>query len=68
MKAFDKIVEEIKKLSLSEKKELYLLLEKYMVEAGLDEIYSNFQEAKAEYKKSKPKFSSKIKDLKKSLD
>ncbi|HWY11408.1 MAG TPA: hypothetical protein VN026_08790 [Bacteroidia bacterium] len=67
MKGFSQIVEDIKKLSLSEKEELQLLLEKYLIEARRDEIHSNFEESKAEYKKGKGKFSSNINSLKKSL-
>jgi hypothetical protein len=68
MKGFSQIVEDVKKLSLSEKEELQLLLEKYLIEARRDEIHSNFEESKAEYKKGKSKkFSSNINNLKKSL-
>ena len=67
MKGFNQIVEDIKKLSFSEKEELQLLLEKYLIEARRDEIHSNFEESKSEYKKGKTKFSSDISKLKKSL-
>jgi len=67
MKGFSQIVEEIKKLSLSEKEELQILLEKYLIEARRDEIHSNFEESKVEYKKGKGKFSSNINNLKKSI-
>ena len=47
--------------------ELHLLLEKYLIEARRDEIHSNFEESKVEYKSGKLKFSSNIKELKKSV-
>ena len=67
MKGFSQIVEDVKKLSLSEKEELQLLLEKFLIEARRDKIQSNFEESKSEYKKGKGKFSSKISTLKKLL-
>lgn len=67
MKGFSQIVEDVKKLSLSEKEELQLLLEKFLIEARRDEIHSHFEESKAEYKKGKTKSSSNINHLKKSL-
>ncbi len=67
MSDFTQIVEKIKKLSFDEKEELHLLLEKYLIEARRDEIYTHFEESKVEYKKGKAKFSSSLKDLKKSL-
>ncbi|HRD37784.1 MAG TPA: hypothetical protein PLC65_04060 [Bacteroidia bacterium] len=67
MIGFSQIVEDIKKLSLSEKEELQALLEKYLIEARRDEIQSHFEESKEEYKKGKLKSSSNINSLKKSL-
>jgi hypothetical protein len=67
MSNFNQLVENIKKLSMDEKEELHLLLEKYLIEARRDEIYSHFEESKAEYKTGKVKFSSDINKLKKSV-
>jgi len=67
MSNFDQIVEKIKKLSVDEKEELHLLLENYLIEARRDELHTHFEESKVEYKKGKAKFTSSIKDLKKSL-
>lgn len=67
MSGFNQIVEEIKKLSVDEKEELHLLLEKYLIEARRDEIHTHFEESKVEYKKGKAKFTSSLKDLKKSI-
>jgi glutamate synthase domain-containing protein 3 len=67
MSTFNQLVESVKKLSLDEKEELQLLLEKYLIEARRDEIYTHFEESKTEYKKQKPKFSSDLNKLKKML-
>lgn len=67
MSTFNQLVESVKKLSLDEKEELHLLLEKYLTEARRDEIYTHFEESKVEYKKGKRLFSSDINRLKKSL-
>ena len=67
MSTFDKVVESVKKLSLDEKEELHLLLERYLAEARRDEINTHFEESKAEYKKKKPQYTSDINKLKKSL-
>ena len=67
MSNFNQLVESVKKLSIDEKEELHILLEKYLIEARRDEIHTHFQESKVEYKTSKAKFSSDINKLRKSL-
>ncbi len=67
MSTFNQLVESVKKLSLDEKEELQLLLEKFLTEARRDEIYDHFEESKAEYRKKKSASSSDINKLKKML-
>ena len=67
MNNFNQLVESVKKLSLDEKEELQVLLEKYLIEARRDEIHTHFEGSKVEYKVGKAKFSSEINKLKKSL-
>lgn len=64
MKKFNSIIEEVKELSIEEKEELQLLLEKYLIEARRDEIKNNHQKS---VKEKNLKFSNNIKDLKAGL-
>ena len=63
MKKFSTIIEEVQKLSIDEKEELHLLLEKYLVEARRDEIFENHRSSLTE----NLKFSSSINTLRASL-
>jgi len=64
---YDILVENIKKLPLSEKEELKSLLEKYIIEEKRKEIYKNYQESLKEYQTGKLKFFSDISQLKKEI-
>lgn len=64
---YDILVENIKKLPLSEKEELKSLLEKYIIEEKRKEIYKNYQESLKEYQTGKLKFFSNIFQLKKEI-
>ena len=67
MSNFNRVVEEVKKLSLKEKEELNLLLGKYLLEEKRNKIFNLFEKSKREYKNGKIIFSSKINFLKKSI-
>ena len=56
MKTFATIVEEVKNLSIEEKQDLHLLLDKILVEARRDELLSNHQQSMSELKEGKIKF------------
>ncbi len=64
MKNFSEIIEQVKTLSMDEKEELHLLLEKYLIEARRDEIKENYQNSK----KEKKSFSSDVNVLKSLLN
>ncbi|MBN8838017.1 MAG: hypothetical protein J0I09_12210 [Sphingobacteriia bacterium] len=64
---FTNVVESIYNLPLEEKLELKSLLEHNIAETRRNEIAENYKKATEENKKSKLKFSSNIKDLKKML-
>jgi len=64
---YDILVENIKKLPLSEKEELKSLLEKYIIEEKRKEIYKNYQETLREYQTGKLKFFSDISQLQKEV-
>jgi DNA-binding PadR family transcriptional regulator len=55
---FAEIVEEVKHLSIEEKRELQELIEKYMVEEKRREIYQNYQAGLEELADNKLTFSS----------
>lgn len=63
MKTFSRLVEKVKELSLDEKQELHLLLEKFLIEARRDEIKKNYSDSKRREKKLK--FSGNVDELKK---
>ena len=65
---YDILVENIKKLPLSEKEELKSLLEKYIIEEKRKEIYKNYQETLREYQTGKLKFFSDISQLQKEIE
>ena len=65
---YDILVENIKKLPLSEKEELKSLLEKYIIEEKRKEIYKNYQETLKEYQTGKLKFFSDISQLQKEIE
>ena len=61
MKKFSNIIEEVKELSIDEKEELHLLLEKYLIEARRAEINNNYKKS---LKEKNLKFFGNIKGLK----
>jgi len=65
---YDILVENIKKMPLSEKEELKSLLEKYIIEEKRKEIYKNYQETLKEYQTGKLKFFSDISQLQKEIE
>jgi len=65
---YDILVENIKKLPLSEKEELKSLLEKYIIEEKRKKIYKNYQETLREYQTGKLKFFSDISQLQKEIE
>ena len=64
MKKFNSLLEEVKELSVDEKEELHLLLEKYLTEARRDEIKSDYKKS---LKEKNLKFTARIRDLKNSI-
>jgi len=65
---YDILVENIKKLPLSEKEELKNLIEKYIIEEKREKIYENFLKSLNEYKENKFEFSSNINELRKNME
>ncbi len=65
---FSDVVEVVKSLSTEEKREIQLLLQKYLREERREEIYNNFQSAQTEEKSGELKFSSNIKKLRQMME
>ena len=65
---FAAVVEEVQKLSIDEKEELRLLLDKYLVEARRTEIFDNYQNSQERLQRGELGFSDNIDELRKSLD
>ncbi len=65
---YDILIENIKKLPLSEKEELRNLIEKYIIEEKREEIYKNYLISLNEYKDNKLQFSSDISELRKYIE
>ena len=65
---YDILVENIKKLPLSEKEELKNLIEKYIIEEKREKIYENYLKSLNEYKENKFEFSSNINELRKNME
>jgi hypothetical protein len=63
MKTFADIIEQIRKLSLSEKEDLHALLDKILAEERRNEIAENHKQSMKELKKGKLKFYSNPQDL-----
>lgn len=63
MRTFADIIEQIRKLSLSEKEDLQTLLDKILIEERRKEIAENHKQSLKELKKGKLKFYSKPEDL-----
>ncbi len=61
---FAEVVEEVKNLSVEEKQELQLLIEKYLIEERRQKIYENYQYSLDELKEDKLVFSSDVDTLK----
>ncbi|MFN2455415.1 MAG: hypothetical protein ABR577_14460 [Pyrinomonadaceae bacterium] len=62
--SFAEVVEEVKNLSTEEKRELQILIEKYLVEEKREEIYENYQAGLNELKEGELAFSSDVNALK----
>jgi hypothetical protein len=65
--SFDTLVENVRSCSMEEKEELKFLLERELIEARRGEFLADHRRSLAELKTRKPKFSSSISELKKSL-
>ena len=63
MKTYSDIVDEVRELALDDKEALQDLLEKWIIEARRDEIYSNYQQSKQQ----KFSFTSDLTELKQRL-
>lgn len=61
--SFAEIVEEVKTLSIQEKQELHLLIEKYLIEARRDEIYDGYALSVTELDQGNLEFSSDTDEL-----
>ena len=64
---FATLVENVRSCSSAEKQELKSLLEHALIEERREEILTNHRRSLDELKRGKPKFSSSISELKKSL-
>jgi hypothetical protein len=64
---FNSLVEGVRACSTEEKAELKFLLERALIEERREEILADHRRSLAELKTRKPKFSSSISELKKSL-
>ncbi|MBX6422005.1 hypothetical protein [Thermosulfurimonas sp. F29] len=65
---YDILLENIKKLPLSEKEELKNLIEKYIIEEKREKIYENYLKSLNEYKENRLQFSSDINELRKNME
>jgi hypothetical protein len=65
--SFEALVENVRSCSTEEKEELKFLLERELIEARREEFLTDHRRSLAELKTRKPKFSSSISELKKSL-
>ncbi len=65
---FNDVVEVIKKLSTEEKREIQLLLQRYLREERGEEIYNNFKSVQGEQQKGELKFSSNVEELKQLIE
>lgn len=65
---FSDLVETVKDLSIDEKEELQMLLKQYLREERREEIYANFELAKAEEQRGDLKYSANIDELKRSIE
>ncbi len=66
-KAYNILIEEVKKLTREEKEELKFLVEKYLIEERRHDIFENYQESKKEVKEKRLEFSNDITKLKEML-
>jgi hypothetical protein len=64
---FSDLVETVKDLSIEEKEELQMLLKQYLREERREEIYENFELARAEEQRGELKYSANIDELKRSI-
>jgi hypothetical protein len=64
---FSDLVETVKDLSIDEKEELQMLLKQYLREERREEIYDNFELARAEEQRGDLKYSAGINELKRSI-
>ena len=62
--SFAEVVEEVKNLSIEEKLELQILIEKYLTEERRQEIYDNYQVSLNELNEGKLVFSNDVNVLK----
>lgn len=64
---FGDLVEDIKKLSFTEKEEIKFLIEKFLIEEKREAIYKNYQESLIEVEENKLEFSDDIDKLEEML-
>jgi|GEM_PF-1104888 len=65
---FSDLVNDVKKLSLSEKIEIKHIITKTIIDEKREKIYKNYLKSKKEFKDNKLKFSNNINELKKLVD
>jgi hypothetical protein len=65
---FSDLVETVKDLSIDQKEELQMLLKQYLREERREEIYKNFELARAEEQRGELKYSANINELKRSIE
>ncbi|WP_373546751.1 hypothetical protein [Chamaesiphon sp.] len=65
---FSDLVETVKDLSIEEKEQLQMLLKQYLREERREEIYDNFELARAEEQRGELKYSADITELKRSIE
>ena len=64
---FSDLVETVKDLSIDEKEDLQMLLKQYLREERREDIYKNFELARAEEQQGELKYSADINELKRSI-
>jgi hypothetical protein len=65
--SFDTLVEQVKSRSVEEREELRFLLERSLVSERRQAMKSNFRRSRLELKQGRLKFSSSVRELKRSL-
>lgn len=66
-KGFEVLVDEIKNLPLSDKEEIKILVEKYIIEERREDIYNNYKKSRKERTNKKLRYSNSVEELKNQL-